>query len=86
MPLSIEKKDSYSAAEIIDALGISRGAFYEIVKKGYFAIEYSEGEPGRYEIKTRQIEVHPDENERCFTDEDMWRYHAAKENKGDGSI
>jgi hypothetical protein len=22
--------------------------------------------------------MHPDENERCFTDEDMWRYHAAK--------
>ncbi|PKN69120.1 MAG: acyl-CoA dehydrogenase [Deltaproteobacteria bacterium HGW-Deltaproteobacteria-12] len=26
--------------------------------------------------------MHPDEDERCFTDEDMWRHHTAKENKG----
>ncbi len=30
--------------------------------------------------------MHPDESERCFTDEDMWRHHATKKNKGDGSI
>lgn len=57
---------NYTRGEICDIVGIGKHRFHQIMRQGCVRVEYSDGEPGNYRIRTDALELVNHGSERPY--------------------